>query len=77
MLAVGHPGPKRGAYRERHIRWAGDAVDADVPKTNGTEADGEIVWSWRPDAGAKLATMLAHHADDGGKRALVHRGEPV
>lgn len=45
MLAVDGPGPKRGAYRERHIRWAGDAVDADVPKTNGTEADGEIVWS--------------------------------
>ena len=25
------PGPKEGAYRERHIRWAGDAVDADGP----------------------------------------------
>jgi hypothetical protein len=22
-----------------------DAVDADVPLTNGTEADGEVVWS--------------------------------
>jgi hypothetical protein len=45
MLVLDHPGPKRGAYRERHIRWAKDAVDADVLKTNGTDADGEIVWS--------------------------------
>jgi hypothetical protein len=30
--------------------------------------DGEVVWSWRALAGAKLAMMLAHHTDDGGKR---------
>ena len=29
-------------------------MDADVPLTNGTEADGEVVWSWRPGAGAKF-----------------------
>jgi len=23
-------------------------------------ADGEVVWFWRPDADAKLATMLLH-----------------
>jgi hypothetical protein len=33
-----------------------------------TFADGEVVWSWRAHAGAKLAMMLAHHAGDGGKR---------
>jgi hypothetical protein len=27
-------------------------------KTNAPDADGKIVWSWRPDAGAKLAMML-------------------
>jgi hypothetical protein len=27
-------------------------------KTNAPIADGEVVWFWRPDAGAKLATML-------------------
>jgi hypothetical protein len=27
-------------------------------KTSGAGADGEVVWSWRPDAGVKLATML-------------------
>jgi hypothetical protein len=31
-----------------------DAVDVDVPRTNGTDADGEGVWSRRPDAGAKF-----------------------
>jgi hypothetical protein len=25
-----------------NVRW--DAVDADVPLTNGTDADGEVVW---------------------------------
>ncbi len=32
-------------------------------------AYGEVVWSWRPDAGVKLACDAAHHADDGGKKA--------
>jgi hypothetical protein len=27
-------------------------------KTNAPDADGEVVWFWRPDADAKLATML-------------------
>ncbi len=35
-----------------------DAVDAGVrDTTNGTSAYGEAVWSWRPDAGVKLAMM--------------------
>jgi hypothetical protein len=42
-----------------------DAVDADASKTSDADADGEAVWSWRPVAGAKLATMHSHHADDG------------
>ena len=25
--------------------------------TNGADADGEVVWSWRPDAGVKLAEL--------------------
>ena len=35
---------------------------------SGAFADGEVVWSWRAHAGAKLATMLTHRAGDGGKR---------
>ena len=29
-------------------------MDAEVPITNGTEADGEDVWFWRLDAGVKF-----------------------
>jgi len=33
-------------------------MDASAQKANEVEADGEVVWSWRPLAGVKLATML-------------------
>jgi hypothetical protein len=36
-------------------------------KTSGAIADGEDVWSWRPDAGAKVCG--GHLRNDGGKRA--------
>ena len=26
--------------------------------TSGADADGEVVWFWRPDAGAKLAEAI-------------------
>jgi len=29
-------------------------VDADVPLTKARDADGEVVWFWRPDAGVKF-----------------------
>jgi hypothetical protein len=44
-----------------------DAGDAD--STSGMAADGEVVWSWRSDAGAKLAKTLMRLADDGGNQA--------
>jgi hypothetical protein len=44
-------------------------------ETNDVVADGEVVWSWRPDAGAKSAMMFPHHADDGDNKARSHRGE--
>jgi hypothetical protein len=43
------------------MRWTLMACE-----TNALEADGEVVWSWRPDAGAKVAERSAN---DGGKRA--------
>jgi hypothetical protein len=65
--------PTRGALRtSRSARW--DAVDADVPLTNGTEVDGEDVWSWRPKAGAKFAgnfslmTVATEHGSPGRAR---------
>jgi hypothetical protein len=34
-------------------------------KTNDVATDGEVVWSWHPDAGVKLAKTLARLAGDG------------
>ena len=49
--------PTRGALA--NVTNAGrDAVDAEVPLTNGTEAYGEVVWFWRPDAGAKFCGQV-------------------
>ena len=39
------PPQTQGAFRDRHERRVRDAVDVDVPLTNGTDADGEVVWS--------------------------------
>jgi hypothetical protein len=40
-------------------------------RTNVTEAYGEVVWSWRSEAGAKVAKMLTRLAGDGGNQAKV------
>ena len=34
-------------------------------------ADGKVVWSWRSEAGAKVAKMLTRLAGDGGNQAMV------
>jgi hypothetical protein len=34
-----------GAYRDRHGRWARDAVGAAVHQTNASDANDEAVWS--------------------------------
>src|SRR5437773_10192262 len=64
--------PTRGAYHDRHDTW-GAGCDGRfgvrhvffVPDENA-KAYGEVVWSWRRDAGVKLAERSA---SDGGKRA--------
>jgi hypothetical protein len=57
--------PARGALRDLHECWAEDAMDVselqrDLPiaPTNNIDTYGEVVWSWRRDADAKLVTML-------------------
>jgi hypothetical protein len=40
-----HPRPIRGAFRDRHGRWARDAMDAFARQDEPREADGEVVWS--------------------------------
>ena len=65
---------KRGVTADRHETWVRDAMDADgvervhVARTNDADADGEVVWSWRSEAGAKAAESFA---DDGGNQAMV------
>jgi hypothetical protein len=46
------------------VRWTRTALQTRAP-----EADGQAVWSRRPDAGVKSAMMLSHRAGDGGKKA--------
>jgi hypothetical protein len=51
LFIFGHPGPHRGAFRDRHGRRAGDAMDASATqreyfaRTNDADANGEVVWS--------------------------------
>jgi len=52
-------------------RWARDAMDAlasgaFLAPDENAKAYGEVVWSWRRDAGAKLVEQFA---SDGGKKA--------
>ena len=65
------PRLKRGVSRtSRNVRR--DAVDADVSKTDDADADGEVVWSWRPVAGAKFAKIrCAYLADDGDNKVRL------
>ena len=61
------PASARGAYASSRT-WGGMRWTRMRRKTSGANADGEVVWSWRPDAGAKfLRSKLLR--DDGGKRA--------
>jgi hypothetical protein len=69
------PRLKRGTLRDRNERRARDAVDVSElqrairEQTNTTDADGQAVWSWHPDADAKLATTLSRRTGDGGQKA--------
>src|ERR1700704_3306752 len=72
--SAAHLGPSRPTQRASAVVTdvGRVAVDADVTETNVADAYGEVVWSWRPDAGVKLcgfirAAMVA--------RKPVHQGE--
>jgi hypothetical protein len=80
------PVPARGAFRDRHERWVGDAMDAEgVARRAAASADGEVVWSWRPDAGVKSAGFFlsatvakepGHRGEHEGNRKTIARGKP-
>jgi hypothetical protein len=53
--------------------------------TSVTSADGEVVWFWRPDAGAKLAGNISlmtvarkpgHRGEHEGNRNTIAQGKP-
>ena len=54
--------------------------------TSVRSADGEVVWSWRPDAGAKLRRMTSyevtvakepgHRGEREGNRNTIAQGKP-
>jgi len=81
MIISSRPALTRGAFRDRHERGAGDAVDVRGSQrvrcmpTNGPVADGEAVWSWHPDAGVKFATMRSASRRRRWPKSPVHRGE--
>src|SRR5262249_48842578 len=63
-------------------------MDASCRETIGADADGEVVWSWRPLAGVKLARMLCiatmtvtkrswTRGEHEGNRKTIARGMPV
>jgi hypothetical protein len=62
----------RGALRTSRTR-GGMRWTRKLRRTSAAEADGEVVWSWRRDAGVKFVRSKLL-AGDGGKKA-VHRGE--
>jgi hypothetical protein len=47
----------RGTFRERHDSSVRDVVDAKARKTKRAGADGQVAWSWSPDAGIKSVEM--------------------
>ena len=51
------------------MRWT-----RELRKTNAANVDGEVVWSWRPDAGVKLVRSKLLLRGDGGYQAR-HTGE--
>ena len=57
-----------GAIRDRHESWDRLRWPRMVLLTRAPEADGEVVWSWLPDAGVKFLRSKLF-GDDGGKKA--------
>src|SRR5207247_2245811 len=69
--------PARGAYHDRHDTWGAGCggrfgVRCFLAPDENAKAYGEVVWSWRRDAGAKLCGKCP--AGDGDNKP-AHRGE--
>ena len=60
--------PRQEGRTRRHERGVGCGGRGCDARRAALEADGEVVWSWRSEAGAKAAESFA---DDGGNQAMV------
>src|SRR5262249_15180033 len=76
MISSARPGSIGGAYASSRTLSAGCGGRGRSRWTGGSDADGEVVWSWHPGADAKFARLIGERADDGGKNAGP-RGEHV
>ena len=59
-------------------RWRGMRWTQAVPKTNGTDADGKAVWSWRPTLASSLRGVnpqatVANKPDHRGERGISRK----
>ena len=59
----------------RHERCGGMRWTRVTAQTSTVTADGEVAWSWRPDAGVKSAVMLAHRGRRWWQEKPGHQGE--
>ena len=55
---AGRISPEGGAARDRHERCGEMRWTRGARQTSARSADGEVVWSWRPDAGVKSAGSI-------------------
>jgi hypothetical protein len=71
----------QGAFRDRHGRGGGQRWPREVAafsmgmRTNDHLADGQAVWSWRPDAGAKFVRRAMRALRMTVAKEPGHRGE--
>ena len=70
------PVPLRGVSRSSRT-LVRDAMDAMCHETSDAVADGEIVWSWRPDAGAKFLRRAMRASGMTVANKPGHRGDHV
>src|SRR6185437_17119635 len=88
VYGLRHPAPFRGAYRDRHDTWGGDAVDANAPtderrrlrtaKSCGPGAPMQAL-SWRRClciAPATVANKLVHRGEREVSRKTTAQGMP-
>src|SRR5579863_2687007 len=63
------PRPQEGRIAIVTKRWARMRWPGLARQTKRAISDGEVVWSWRLDAGVNTATTLTRCAGDGDKKA--------